>query len=58
MKIICKLFGHKNKYYRRSGDDTIYKVCCRCGHLSYKNDTTPKTGWVSMFLQTRVDSKS
>lgn len=53
MKIICKLFGHKNKYYKRSGDNTEYKVCQRCAHIVYKNDKTPKNGWVAMFLQTK-----
>ena len=51
MKIFCKLFGHKNKYYKRSEDNTVYRVCQKCGHIVYKNDKTPKTGWVAMFEQ-------
>ena len=50
MKLFCKLFGHGYKYYKKSGDDTLYRVC-RCGYMSYKNKSTP--GWVAMFLQAK-----
>ena len=49
MKLRCKLFGHKWKYYKKSGDDTLFKVCSKCGHFSCRNETT--SGWVAGFLQ-------
>ena len=53
MKIICKIFGHKWKYYKKSGDNTLFKTCSKCGHLAYKNASTP--GWTSAFIQTRME---
>ena len=48
---ICNLFGHKYKYYKRSDDTTLYRVCTRCVAFAYNNDGS--IGWVSMFLQAK-----
>ncbi len=52
--IVCKIFGHKWKYYKRSGDDTLYRTCKNCERMGYHNDSTP--GWVGMFLQYVIDA--
>lgn len=49
MKLRCRLFGHKWKYYKKSEDSSLFRVCSNCGNFSYKNESTP--GWTSGFLQ-------
>ena len=35
MKLICKLFGHKNIFIHDEDDESCGKYCCeRCGHIS------------------------
>ncbi len=52
MKLKCKLFGHKWKYYRKSGDKTLFRVCAKCGHFTYRNEFT--LGWTAGFLQAGI----
>lgn len=48
---ICRMFGHKYKYYKKSDDVNLYRVCSRCGAFAYNGVGT--IGWVSMFPQAR-----
>ena len=47
--IICRMVGHKYKYYKRSDDTALYRVCTRCGSFAYNDEGS--IGWVSMFWQ-------
>ncbi len=55
MKITCKIFGHKWKYYKKiiDRDNSIFRTCSKCGHLAYNNASTP--GWTTAFIQTRKE---
>lgn len=49
MKIKCKLFGHKNQYYRSDEEfGRFFRCCKKCGQLQEQKWESNNLIWVSL----------